>query len=111
MAPVTHTVLFAFKPDADPDAVKAVCARFLALKTNCLHPFTGEAYILSLKGGKDNSHENLQDGITHGFVVEFGSIEDRDYYVKDDMAHKAFVKGLAGLVDKAVVVDFENGVF
>jgi len=24
MAPVTHTVLFGFKPDADPDAVKAV---------------------------------------------------------------------------------------
>lgn len=24
MAPVTHTVLFCFKPDADPEAVKAV---------------------------------------------------------------------------------------
>lgn len=24
MAPVTHTVLFCFKPDVDPEAVKAV---------------------------------------------------------------------------------------
>jgi len=90
---------------------KKVCARFLALKTNCLHPLTGEAYILSLKGGKDNSPEGMQGGVTHGFTVEFGSMEDRDYYVKEDGAHKAFVKGLEGLVDKAVVVDFEDGVF
>lgn len=88
-----------------------VCARFLALKTNCLHPLTGLAYILSLKGGRDNSPEGLQGGITHGFVVEFASVEDRDYYVNVDGAHKAFVKGLDGLVEKAVVVDFEDGVF
>lgn len=88
-----------------------VCARFLALKTNCLHPLTGLTYILSLKGGRDNSPEGLQGGITHGFVVEFASVEDRDYYVNEDGAHKAFVKGLDGLVEKAVVVDFEDGVF
>lgn len=76
-----------------------------------MHPLTGEAYILSLKGGKDNSHEGFQGDITHGFVVEFGSVEDRDYYVKEDEAHAAFVMGLRGLVDKAVVVDFEDGVF
>jgi len=53
----------------------------------------------------------MQGGVTHGFTVEFGSMEDRDYYVKEDGAHKVFVKGLEGLVDKAVVVDFEDGVF
>lgn len=76
-----------------------------------MHPLTRDAYILSLKGGKDNSHEGLQGDITHGFVVEFASVEDRDYYVKEDEAHAAFVMGLRGLVHEAIVVDFEDGVF
>lgn len=32
----------------------------MQLKKNCIHPTTQAPYILSLKGGKDNSHENLQ---------------------------------------------------
>lgn len=36
------------------------CDRFLALKTKCLHPTTQSLYIISLKGGKDNSPEGLQ---------------------------------------------------
>ncbi|KAL2760181.1 hypothetical protein ACRALDRAFT_1091148 [Sodiomyces alcalophilus JCM 7366] len=103
---VTHTVLFQFKNEANPDDVKAACARFLSLKENCLHPTGHTPYIASLKGGKDNSPEGLQNGITHGFVVEFASAEDRDYYVKDDPAHQAFVKSIGGLIEKAVVVDF-----
>jgi hypothetical protein len=78
---VTHTVLFQFKATASPDDVKAVgprvpqsppsyqrrsltsyqaCSRFLSLKDGCLHPTHKEAYIKSLKGGKDNSPEGLQ---------------------------------------------------
>ncbi|EHK16098.1 uncharacterized protein TRIVIDRAFT_65083 [Trichoderma virens Gv29-8] len=108
---LTHTVLFQFKAEAPADDVKAACARFLALKDSCIHPTTGAKYILSLKGGKDNSPEKLQNGITHGFVAEFSSAEDRDYYVKTDPVHQAFVKSLGGLIDKAVVVDFNDGVY
>ncbi|KAH8736193.1 hypothetical protein BGZ61DRAFT_472546 [Ilyonectria robusta] len=108
---ITHTVLFQFKADANPEDVKAACARFKALKADCLHPTTNSAYISSLKGGQDNSHEGLQNGITHGFVVEFGSADDRDYYVKTDPAHQAFIKSVGGLVDKAIVVDFSDGVY
>ena len=53
----------------------------------------------------------LQNGITHGFVVEFGSVEDRDYYVKEDPTHQAFVKSIEDLVEKAIVVDFNDKVF
>jgi hypothetical protein len=42
--------------------------------------------------------------------VEFESAEDRDYYVQKDPAHLAFVKTLEGLLDKAHVVDFTDGV-
>ncbi|CAK7200407.1 hypothetical protein SEUCBS139899_003102 [Sporothrix eucalyptigena] len=108
---VTHTVLFQFKEDADPEKVKATCEHFLSLKTRCIHPTSQAPYLVSLKGGKDNSPEGLQNGITHGFVAEFASVEDRDYYVKTDPTHQEFVKTLDGLVVKAIVVDFVNEVY
>ncbi|CAI4220078.1 unnamed protein product [Parascedosporium putredinis] len=108
---ITHTVLFQFKASISQEDVKAAASRFLALKTGCVNPQSNSPYILSLKGGKDNSPENLQDGLTHGFVVEFASASDRDYYVSDDPAHRAFVQSIDGLVEKAVVVDFQDGEF
>ncbi|KAL6793652.1 hypothetical protein GGI42DRAFT_333576 [Trichoderma sp. SZMC 28013] len=108
---ITHTVLFQFKAELSADDVKAAFARFLALKDNCVHPTSGEKYIISLKGGKDNSHENMQNGLTHGVVAEFASAEDRDYYVTTDPAHLEFVKSLGGILEKAVVLDFSDGVY
>jgi hypothetical protein len=57
------------------------------------------------------SDNDLQNGITHGFVVEFASREDRDYYVKEDPTHQAFVKSIEDLVEKAIVVDFNDREF
>lgn len=79
-ASVTHTVLFQFSAKAKADDVKAVsppvmtysekewslmstqqaCDRFLSLKESCIHPTKQAPYIVSLKGGKDNSPEGLQ---------------------------------------------------
>ncbi|KAL9942345.1 hypothetical protein D7B24_000285 [Verticillium nonalfalfae] len=111
MGPITHLVLFQFKEDASSSAIRDATARMLQLKDNCVHPTSGTPYIVSAKGGKDNSPEGLQGGITHAFVVEFSSASDRDYYVKEDPVHKAFVKSIEGLVTKAVVVDFADGVY
>ncbi|KAL2265548.1 hypothetical protein VTJ83DRAFT_6648 [Remersonia thermophila] len=110
---VIHVVLFQFKSDARPEDVKAACDRFLALKTNCVHPTSKTPYILSLRGGRDNSPEDLQmqNGLTHGFVAEFASVEDRDYYVSTDPAHKEFVKSIIDLLEKPVVLDFSDGVY
>lgn len=33
------------------------CARFLALKSECIHPASQESYIKSVSGGKNNSPE------------------------------------------------------
>lgn len=50
-------------------------------------------------------------GITHAFVVEFESAEDRDYYVQKDPAHRAFVESVGSVLEKAQVIDFTPGVF
>ncbi|KAL8403443.1 hypothetical protein RB594_008630 [Gaeumannomyces avenae] len=108
---VTHVVLFEWKTAADPDAVVMAHKRLMALRTKCIHPTRKQPYIVSLKGGRDHSPEGLQHGATHGYVVEFASIEDRDYYVKTDPAHKAFVGGISDIVEKATVLDFTAGFY
>ncbi|KAI9901964.1 hypothetical protein N3K66_003781 [Trichothecium roseum] len=111
MAPVTHLVLFQFKADITAAVVAGTMTDMLNLKDKCIHPETGRPYIRSLTGGKDNSPEGRQDGITHAFVVEFESEEDRDYYVGKDPAHLAFVQNNGQHLTKAVVTDFSAGVF
>jgi len=108
---VTHIVLFQFKPGVTAESIKDVCARMLALKDNCIHPTSQKPYIKSSMGGTDNSLEGIQNGITHAFIVQFESAEDRDYYVQKDPAHRAFVQSLGEILEKAQVVDFTGGVF
>ncbi|KAK3944366.1 stress responsive A/B barrel domain-containing protein [Diplogelasinospora grovesii] len=108
---ITHIVLFQFKRDASPGAVDVACARMMALKESCVLPTTQQTYIKSITGGKDHSPEGLQDGLTHGFVVEFASTADRDYYVSSDPVHQTFKKDVATVVEKATVLDFTNGSF
>ncbi|RFU28346.1 hypothetical protein B7463_g8001, partial [Scytalidium lignicola] len=108
---IVHIVLFEFKPDAKPEDIQDVCHRMLSLKDNCLHPTTNKPYVKSAVGGKDNSPEGIQNGITHGFVVEFENEEDRKYYLEKDPAHLAFVKSIGGVVARGQVIDFVPGIF
>jgi hypothetical protein len=53
----------------------------------------------------------MKGGFTHGFVVEFASIEDRDYDVSKDPTHQEFVKKHGPDFDEVRVVDYEAGVY
>ena len=83
----------------------------LELKKLCVHPTTNKPYIRTIKGGCDHSPEGLQRGMTHAFVLEFDSVEDRNYYVEEDPAHRAFNEGISGVLEGVIVVDFTNGRF
>ncbi|KAK3172934.1 hypothetical protein OEA41_006260 [Lepraria neglecta] len=107
---IVHIVLFQFKPQVQQTAVQDVCRRMLALKDQCMHPTTNKPYLKTSVGGKDNSPEGIQHGITHGFVVEFESIEDRDY-VTEDPVHQGFLKSIGDVVEKAQVIDFTPDVY
>ncbi|KAH8422600.1 Dabb family protein [Aspergillus melleus] len=108
---ITHIVLFQFKSEASAEAINDACDRMLALRDKCLHPSSQKPYIQTSSGGRDNSPEGIQGGITHAFVIEFATAEDRDYYVAKDPAHQEFIRSLDGLIEKAQVIDFTNGVF
>ncbi|KAI2470988.1 stress responsive A/B barrel domain protein [Annulohypoxylon bovei var. microspora] len=108
---VKHLVLFQFKPDTSADVVKESSSRMLGLKEGCIHPTAQKQYIKSLTGGKDNSSEGAQHGITHAFVVEFESLQDRDYYVNTDPFHQKFKSFVGPFVEKVIVVDYSEGEF
>ncbi|KAI1376915.1 dabb-domain-containing protein [Hypoxylon crocopeplum] len=108
---VKHLVLFQFKADATVAAVEEATSRMLGLKNGCIHPTSQKKYIKAITGGKDNSIEGINNGITHAFVVEFESVEDRDYYVNTDPSHQVFKALIADRVEKVIVVDFIEGVF
>ena len=43
--------------------------------------------------------------------MQFYSNEDRDYYVNEDPVHQAFKEAAGPIVEKTLVVDFQDGVF
>ncbi|KAF2845749.1 hypothetical protein T440DRAFT_472392 [Plenodomus tracheiphilus IPT5] len=107
----THIVLFQFKEGTSSFAVKEITSKFFGLKKSCVHPSTRRPYIISISGGKDISIEKLQSGVSHAFVLQFHSNADRDFYVNEDPAHQAFKAAAGAVVEKTIVVDYQDGVF
>ncbi|KAF2682644.1 hypothetical protein K458DRAFT_419490 [Lentithecium fluviatile CBS 122367] len=108
---VTHVVLFQFKASASAEAINDISQRMLGLKDSCIHPTSKTTYIKSASGGTDNSPEGAQNGITHAFIMDFETAEDRDYYVNEDPVHDEFKKLAGKVLEKAVVIDFTDGEF
>jgi hypothetical protein len=50
------------------------------------------------------SWEPFSKGMTHGFVLEFASQEDLDYYLTEDPVHLAFSAAAKSLIEDSVVV-------
>jgi hypothetical protein len=49
--------------------------------------------------------------MSHAFVIQFYNNEDRDYYVEHDPAHQFFKEAAATVLERAQVLDFQDGVF
>ena len=94
-----HIVLFTFKPSITPAQVQTVVAAFAALELQI-------PSILEFEHGVNESPENLNAGFTHIFTMTFSGREDFENSYLHEPAHRAFVKGLDGLLEKALVVDF-----
>lgn len=93
-----HVVLFKFKDTSSAQDVKMLEEAFAA--------FAGKLKLVKdFEWGTNNSPENLNQGLTHCFLVSFASEKDRDdYLVHPD--HKAFVAVLLPHLDKVTVVDY-----
>ncbi|OGM41056.1 hypothetical protein ABOM_010240 [Aspergillus bombycis] len=107
---VKHIVALRFKPSVHSatiaEATIQAFQRLLALKDGCILPTTNRPYIQSISGGQDMSIEGRQNLFTHAFVAEFDSVEDRDYYVREDPYHAEFARSLQPLIEDVQVLDF-----
>ena len=93
-----HVVLFKFKDTSSGEDVKKVEKAFADLAGKL-------KLIKGYEWGTNNSPENLNQGLTHCFILTFSTDKDRDeYLVHPD--HKAFGKILGPHLDKVTVVDF-----
>ncbi|KIY01358.1 uncharacterized protein Z520_02910 [Fonsecaea multimorphosa CBS 102226] len=82
---VTHIVLFRYHPSIPWTELEHHFAELAKLKSTCLKPaVTGNPYMLSMSMGKNSSWENFGKGMTHCIVLEFASVEDRDFYLLED---------------------------
>lgn len=95
---VRHVVLFKFKDTATPDQVKAVEAKFSALKSQI-------PAIVDLEWGTNMSPENRAEGFTHCFFLTFRDAAGRDSYLPHP-AHKEFGGQLRPILDKVLVIDY-----
>ena len=93
-----HVVMFGFKPEATPEDIEGVVARFAALKG--LVPG-----VEALEWGRDVSPEGLSQGHSHAFTLTFATDAARDAYLPHP-AHQAFVASIGPYVARALVVDY-----
>lgn len=92
---VVHVVLFRFAPTTTADQRTEVQRRFLALADA---ERDGRRYVRSIRSGPQLSPEGAGHGFELGFVVEFDSEGDRNFYLgrpfvgdaSFDEAHDAF---------------------
>ena len=93
-----HVVLFKFKDTSSAADIKKVEDAFRALPAKL-------PIIKSFEWGKNNSPENLNQGLTHCFLVTFASEKDREAYLPHP-EHQAFVEILKPHLDKVTVIDY-----
>ncbi|KAI5920761.1 Mss4-like protein [Camillea tinctor] len=109
MTVLTHIVLFKYKPSVPWPELQRHFESFEQLPKKCVKP-DGKPYLKSLKMGMNLSWQAFNKGMTHGFIIEFESQEDHDFYHLEDPVHIEFSKNAAGLVEDSVVVDIKDGV-
>ncbi|KAF5108521.1 hypothetical protein DV452_004812 [Geotrichum candidum] len=107
--PIKHCVFFKYKADIDPVAKEQITTKLLDLQKLCLDPTTKETYIRpgAITIGGNVSTENLGKGYDLGFVIDFDTFEQSEYYAHKDPAHDAYKAFVGPLVADAFVFDIK----
>jgi hypothetical protein len=93
-----HIVCIKFRDGVTPTDREKVEEEFCALMDKI-------PQVLDLEWGTNISHEPLDKGLTHCFILTFASEKDRDEYLIHP-AHEAFVELLQKHSDDLLVLDF-----
>jgi hypothetical protein len=93
-----HVVLFGWKAGTDSNAINKIVNSFKALPGKI-------DLIKGFEYGTNNSPENLNNGLTHCFLLNFNSEADRNAYLIHP-AHKQFGAALVPKPDHITVLDY-----
>jgi Stress responsive A/B Barrel Domain len=96
--PYRHIVMFKFKEDASPAAVREVEKAFAALPKQI-------PSVTGFEWGTNVSPEGKADGFTHCFTLTFRDKAGLEAYLPHP-EHKKFGAMLKGLIDKVLVIDY-----
>ena len=97
-AVLRHVVLFKFKPETPPEAIRKIEEAF-----NALPGVIPE--IREFEWGINNSPEGFDKGFTHCFLLTFSSEEDRAIYLPHPK-HMEFGTLLSPWLEDVLVVDY-----
>jgi len=97
-AKLIHIVSFKFKPTATPAQIKEIENAFRGLKQKI-------PQIVSYEWGTNVSPEKHDKGFTHGFILTFKSVADRDSYLGHP-DHKKFGELVGPVLGDVFVIDF-----
>lgn len=93
-----HVVMFGWKAGTDSTAINKIVQAFKALPSKI-------DLIKDFEYGINNSPENLNNGLTHCFLLTFKTEADRDAYLIHP-AHKQFGAQLTPRPDRITVLDY-----
>lgn len=96
---VRHFGVFQFKPEITPEQID-----------NCFAELRGMVGkipgLLDIEHGPYQSDEGLNENFTHGFIMTFDSLENRDAYLPHPI-HEAVKEVVVPCLERVVVFDFE----
>lgn len=96
---IKHIVLLAFKPSLSKKDIENIMLTLGALKKDI-------PQMMSFSWGENNSPENLHQGYSHGFIMEFKNDADRQIYLDHPLHEIAKEKLIAALAHSALVFDY-----
>jgi hypothetical protein len=100
---IRHIVLTSFKPDVSEETIKGIYDGLAAV----VGKLPGAA---NFTGGRSQSHEQIERGYMHGFVIDFDSWDALETYT-DNEEHKVLggqlVANAVGGIDGILVLDLD----
>ena len=99
MPGIQHIVVVKFKPDVSEETIDDLFAQLAELQQ--LIPG-----ITHFSGGPYSSHEGLNQGFTHAFVMTFASTQARDNYLPHP-EHERVKAAILPQISEFVIFDYE----
>ncbi|OJJ71764.1 hypothetical protein ASPBRDRAFT_125719 [Aspergillus brasiliensis CBS 101740] len=103
---ILHLVLLEFKQDVAAVTQQGLLQEFLTLPQKC-RDRSQNLYIKGIRAGSECS-PTAKSNFTHLFIIEFESLEQREYYKSVDPVHADFASRILPLLSNVTITAFQE---